>query len=78
MSRSNFLQHFKKETGQTFHEFVIEQRMEEAGRLLEDGYWSISYVSQYVGLRPAQFRRQFNKHFGMSPAEFRSAPVKRR
>jgi AraC-like DNA-binding protein len=78
MSRSNFLQHFKHETGQTFHEFMIGQRMEEAGRLLSEGHWSINYVSQYVGLRPAQFRVQFKKYFGKPPSEFREKLAKER
>lgn len=78
MSRSNFLQHFKCETGQTFHEFIIGQRMQEAGRLLSEGHWSINYVSRYVGLRPAQFRVQFKKYFGKTPSEFREKLAKKR
>jgi AraC-like DNA-binding protein len=78
MSRSNFLQHFKRETGQTFHEFIVGQRMQEAGRLLSEGHWSINYVSRHVGLRPAQFRIQFKKYFGKSPSEFRDKLAKKR
>lgn len=77
MSRSSFLQYFKRETEQTFHEFVTEQRMQEAGRLLSEGYWSISYICKHIGLRPTQFGVQFKKHFGASPSEFRSSCSKK-
>jgi len=77
MSRSSFLQYFKRETGQTFHEFVTQQRMQEAGRLLSEGYWSISYVCKHIGLRPTQFGVQFKKHFGVPPSEFRSLRSKK-
>jgi len=71
MSRSSFIQHFVRETGMTFHEFVTRERMEESKRLLSDGYWSINLVSKFVGLKPSQFRVQFKNHFGVSPAAFR-------
>jgi len=71
MSRSSFIRHFTHETEQTFHEFVLNERMEEASRLLRDGYWSISFVSQAVGLRTSQFRNQFKSRFGISPSQFR-------
>lgn len=71
MSRSSFIRHFSQETGQTFHAFVLNERMEEACRLLRDGYWAITFVSQSVGLKPSQFRTQFKSHFGVSPSEFR-------
>lgn len=71
MSRSSFIQHFARETGQTFHEFVVTERMEEARRLLNDGYWSITFISDFVGLKPSQFRVQFKTQFGVSPSEYR-------
>jgi len=77
MSRSSFLQYFKRETGQTFHEFVTEQRMQEAGRLLSEGYWSISYICHHIGLRSTQFGVQFKKYFGVPPSEFRSPRSKK-
>ena len=77
MSRSSFLQHFKRESGQTFHAFVTDQRMQEAGRLLSEGYWSINYVCQHVGLRPTQFSIQFKKRFGVAPSEFRRPSIKK-
>ena len=71
MSRNSFMQHFARETGQTFHEYVTEERMQEAKRLLSDGHWSIEFVARFTGLKPSQFRIQFKNRFGISPSEFR-------
>lgn len=71
MSRNNFMQHFRQQTGQTFHDYVTAQRMEEAERLLRDGDWALSFICSFIGLRPTQFRAQFKKHSGLTPSEFR-------
>ncbi len=71
MSRNSFMQHFSRETGQTFHDYVTAERMQEAKRLLSDGHWSIEYVARFTGLKPAQFRTQFKTHFGIAPSQFR-------
>lgn len=68
MSRNNFMKHFKEATGQTFHQYLLKQRMEEAKRLLLTGNWSQELICQFVGLRPTQFRVQFKKYFGTSPS----------
>src|SRR5690606_9580354 len=44
MSRNSFIQHFKEETGETFHEFVTRERMEAAHRLLSEGHWSHTFI----------------------------------
>jgi AraC-like DNA-binding protein len=71
MSRNNFMQHFTRETGQTFHDYVTEKRMQAARRLLSTGHWSIEYVARFTGLKPSQFRNQFKIRFGITPSEFR-------
>lgn len=71
MSRNSFIQHFSRETGQTFHDFVIHERMEEAHRLLSEGNWSIGFVCRFIGLKPTRFRVQFKERFGITPSEFR-------
>jgi AraC-like DNA-binding protein len=73
MSRNSFIQHFKRETGETFHAFVTRERMIEAHRLLSEGYWSHAFICQFIGLRPTQFRTQFKQHFGVAPSAFRRA-----
>ncbi len=71
MSRNSFMQHFTRETGQTFHDYVTAERMQEARRLLSDGHWSIEFITRFTGLKPSQFRTQFKKRFGIAPSEFR-------
>jgi len=71
MSRSSFVQHFSRETGESFHNFVNKQRMEEAKRLLSGGYWSVTSICNFTGLRPTAFRAQFKKYFGVTPSQFR-------
>jgi AraC-like DNA-binding protein len=71
MSRNSFIQHFSRETGQTFHDFVIDERMEEAHRLLSEGNWSIGFVCRFIGLKPTRFRVQFKERFGVTPSELR-------
>jgi len=71
MSRNNFMKHFTQVTGQTFHEYLLQQRMEEAKRLLDAGSWSMELICQFVGLRPTQFRAQFKKYFGTPPSVYK-------
>lgn len=75
MSRTNFLRHWTRESDQTFHEFITQQRMEAAKQLLQEGRWSINFVCRSVGLRPTQFRAQFTKYFGVTPSAFRKNPI---
>ena len=71
MSRNRFMQCFAEQTGQTFHQFVTQTRMEEARRLLSEGHWSIVYICRFIGLKPTQFRAQFRSYFGLTPSELR-------
>lgn len=70
MSRTNFMQRFQQETGQTFKQYLTELRLEEAKRLLESN-WSVQMVCKFVGLQPAQFRNLFKKRFGTPPSHFK-------
>lgn len=71
MSRSNFLRHWSHESEESLLDFIIRHRMEEAGRLLHQGHWSIERICRFTGLRPTQFRAQFKQYFGVNPSEFR-------
>lgn len=72
MSRNSFMQHFTRVTGQTFHEFLTEERMKKARIMLGEGRWSINFVCRRVGLKPTRFRNLFRERFGVTPSEFRS------
>ena len=63
---------FKKYTGKTISDYVIEKRMEEAKKLLSDPYVKVYEVAEKVGYKSkAHFSEIFKKYTGMTPKEFR-------
>ncbi len=63
---------FKKYTGKTISDYVIEKRMEEAKKLLSDPYVKVYEVAEKVGYKSkAHFSEIFKKSTGMTPKEFR-------
>lgn len=71
MSRSEFTGKFRKETGQTFHQYLTTCRLEEAKHWLMRKDCSIEVVCQFVGLKNTRFHQLFLQHTGMTPQEFR-------
>lgn len=62
---------FKKTTGKTMSEFLLEVRMRNASGIIASGETNITVIAGKVGFRdPLFFSRQFKKYFGVSPAEF--------
>jgi AraC-like DNA-binding protein len=58
--------------GQSFPAYINEMRMQDALRMLEnEPEASIGLIANAVGFTPANFREQFKKKFGMTPAEYR-------
>ncbi len=58
--------------GQSFPVYINEMRMQDALRMLEnEPEASIGLIADAVGFTPANFREQFKKKFGMTPAEYR-------
>src|SRR5690606_31606670 len=76
MSRNSFMQRFRRETGQTFHQFLTDERMKTAHRMLSEGHWSITFVAKKVGLGQTRFRALFRSQFQMTPSEFSKASKK--
>lgn len=63
---------FKKHTGKTISDYVIEKRIEEAKKLLKDPYVKVYEVSEKVGYKSkAHFSEIFKKYTGKTPKEFR-------
>ena len=68
---------FKKECGISIHDYVTEQRMELARKLLSDTAIHTSSVALQVGYSNfSQFAKQFKKTVGSSPMEFRKICAK--
>jgi len=62
---------FKKETGKTLLDFMIDVRIERAKRLLAED-WKIYEIAGKVGYRSSQyFAQTFRKVAGMTPQEYR-------
>jgi AraC-like DNA-binding protein len=72
MSVSNFSHQFKKCTGQTFSEFVLERRLRKAKELLERTDSSLSDIVQETGFgNVSSFIRRFRRVTGCTPIDYR-------
>lgn len=71
----NYLrQLFKKETGQTFTEYLTGQRMRHAKMLLGTPEIRVSDVAEQAGYADARyFSVSFKKYFHMTPSEYRQS-----
>lgn len=63
---------FKKETGDTVINFLIEYRMEQAKQLLKNINYHVSEIARLVGYDDERhFSKQFKKRVGITPKEYR-------
>lgn len=73
MSRSNLHLKLKALSGESALEFIHKVRFQEACRLLKDGRWSVSEISDKVGFStPSYFATSFKKYMGCLPTEYLS------
>ena len=71
MSRSNLHLKLKALTGESALEFIRKIRFKEACRLLKDGRYSVSEISDMVGFNtPSYFATCFKKYMGCLPTEY--------
>lgn len=72
MSLRTFVRRFTEATGSPPGEWLVEQRLEEAKRLLALDSAAIDAIAERTGLGSADtMRHHFRKHVGISPREFR-------
>lgn len=71
LSRTEFTQRFRRETGKTFLQYLTQVRLDEARRLLENTDWSMEMIGKAVGFPSSRLRVLFNRHYGMPPQQFR-------
>ena len=72
ISQYHFITLFKQSIGMTPHQYVMQQRIERAKRLLQDSRFAISEVSLECGFaNQSHFTRLFRKRTGMTPRDYR-------
>lgn len=73
LSPSRLSHLFKQEVGDSVMGTVIRLRLRRAARLLEHTVDNVGAIAREVGFSsPYYFSRQFRRHFGVSPREYRS------
>ena len=73
MSRSAFQHHYKEQFGVTFIQDLILSRISHAKMLLRTTNMSIQDIALQCGYRSYEhFARQFRRHCGIAPTDFRS------
>jgi AraC-like DNA-binding protein len=64
---------FKKETGYSIIKYLVNERICEAKRLLEEGTLSLKNIAESVGFEDYNFfSRTFKKFTGRTPTEYKS------
>lgn len=72
LSRTHLSAKFKQETGTTLTDFILQEKTEEAKRLLRYTDKSLSAISTYLGFSSqSHFSRAFRKYADCSPNEYR-------
>lgn len=72
INASYFSALFKRETGETFSNYITGVRMKQSKELLKNLKYSISEVSNMVGYQDAKyFSKVFQKYVGIKPSQFR-------
>lgn len=72
MSRRTFTRHFQKYTGSSVHQWLLQQRLSAAARLLEGGTQSVETIATAAGFGSVvALRQQFVRTYGVSPQAYR-------
>ena len=72
LSASYLSRYFKQKTGESFTDYLCEQRMGLAGEMLADMQYKIYEISELLGyMNPFNFTRSFKKYYGVSPRDYR-------
>ena len=73
ISKNHLIREFKKSTGKTPAQYMIDNRIEKAKELLLFSNYNIIEISEFLGYQSySYFSRIFKKHVGVSPADFRA------
>jgi AraC-like DNA-binding protein len=71
-SRAQFVRQMRRETGQTFVEFLTNYRIREAKTLLRESEWTAQTIARFVGFKsPVYFHKLFVGQTGCTPGQYR-------
>jgi AraC-like DNA-binding protein len=74
LSRAHFSREFRREFGESPHQYLQMRRLERAAALLRNTDRSVADICLTVGLRSVgSFTTSFGRTFGMTPSEYRAA-----
>lgn len=78
-NRTTLMKEFKKATGKTINDFIIDKRLEVSRQILEFTNLSIEETAQKCGFESASyFSKQFKKRVGVAPSVYRNRAVESR
>jgi AraC-like DNA-binding protein len=74
LSPAHFSREFRREFGESPHQYLQMRRLERAAALLRNTDRSVADICLTVGLRSVgSFTTSFGRTFGMTPTEYRAA-----
>ena len=74
LSPAHFSREFRREFGETPHQYLLTRRLERAAALLRNTDRSVSDICLAVGLRSVgSFTTSFGRAYGVSPTAYREA-----
>ena len=74
LSPAHFSREFRREFGESPHQYLLMRRLERAASLLRTTDRSVADICLTVGLRSVgSFTTSFRRRFGMTPTEYRAA-----
>ena len=74
LSPAHFSREFRREFGESPHQYLLMRRLERAASLLRTTDRSVADICLTVGLRSVgSFTTSFHRRFGMTPTEYRAA-----
>nr|WP_297864070.1 response regulator [uncultured Acetatifactor sp.] len=63
---------YKQQTGRNLSQFILEAKMNCAGRMLSDGVLKVYQIAEKLGYEdPKNFTRAFRSFYGCSPREYK-------
>jgi AraC-like DNA-binding protein len=74
LSPAHFSREFRREFGETPHQYLLTRRLERAAALLRNTDWSVAEICMSVGLQSVgSFTTSFGRAYGMSPNAYRAS-----